>query len=114
MSNKIWGVTEALVETSMFELHKLSIKPWHQCSTHVHRFKHNTFYVLSGQLFIDVDMLVRAVTLEVGHVFTVKPGQWHRFRTGKKGCVCLEMYYTEPLSEDINRLNTGGPVVPHD
>ena len=111
---KIWGDTEALIVTPMFELHRLRIIPDHRCSLHKHRHKWNFFYVIAGGLFIDViegDLMAGVLSVELGpgdHT-TVAPGVHHQFRTGPGPCVCLECYYTEPLSEDIIRRNVGGP-----
>lgn len=109
---KIWGSTEPLITTPMFEMHRLVVKPRHRCSFHVHRFKHNGFYVVSGRLLIDQaerdHTPVETRTLSPGESFTIAPGVHHQFRTERAGCVCLEMYYTEPLSEDIVRRNVGG------
>lgn len=110
---KIWGVTVPLIVTPMFELHSIRVKPYHRCSLHIHQFKHNAFYVLRGELYIDQGRLHGCMPvptlLQVGHVHTVAPGVLHQFRTGKEWCDALEMYYTEPLSEDIHRSNKGGP-----
>jgi len=109
---KIWGTTEPLVRTPMFELHRLHIWPGMRCSLHVHQFKHNCFYVISGELFIDSvnGEFAPAGTIKLlpGRVQTVRPGVHHQFHTELSGCVALEMYYTEPLSEDIVRRNIGG------
>lgn len=116
---KVWGTTEALQVTPLFELHRLVIKPWHRCSMHMHRHKVNTFYVVSGELFIDTQ-LDRVFTKDsVEHhkmlpdsFYTILPGVKHQFRTQGLECVALEMYFCEPLSEDIVRDNEGGPVTP--
>ena len=115
ITEKIWGTTEALIRTPMFELHRLFVKPMHRCSLHLHQFKHNAFYIISGQLFIDsiVSDLssapVENICLYARDTFTVAPGVHHQFRTGDFECTALEMYFTEPLSEDIIRRNVGGP-----
>src|ERR1019366_3333663 len=112
VTDKVWGTTEALVTTPLFEMHRLVIKPWHRCSMHRHRFKHNTFYVVSGGMFIDTDLEHLFVTgggdivrhmMWPGDVYTLLPGVAHQFRTQSDDCVALEMYFTEPLSEDIVR-----------
>jgi mannose-6-phosphate isomerase-like protein (cupin superfamily) len=115
--NKVWGTTEPLVVTPLFEMHRLTIKPGFRCSLHVHRFKWNAFFVIFGRLFIDLvsaDMggPVIVEKLEVGGHTTVAPGVHHQFRTDEDGPLtsALEMYYCEPLSEDIIRRNVGGPV----
>jgi mannose-6-phosphate isomerase-like protein (cupin superfamily) len=114
---KIWGVTEPLIVTPMFEMHRLTIKPGFRCSLHIHRHKWNCFYVIFGTLFIDlvsgdVGTMVTEEKLGIGGFTTVAPGIHHQFRTAEDGPVtsALEMYYTEPLSEDIVRRNVGGPV----
>lgn len=104
---KIWGTTAALVRSPLFEMHKLTIKPFHRCSKHIHEFKHNAFYVIEGTLHLD--MAGRTRTLKAGEHYTIKPKIAHQFRTGAEPCVALEMYYTEALSDDIVRYNTGGP-----
>ena len=94
-------------------MHRLRIKPEHRCSLHVHKFKWNAFYVLAGKLFIDSlleDFSSVLTAVLVAHEFsTVAPGTHHQFRTGDEETIALEMYYTEPLSEDIIRRNVGGP-----
>lgn len=116
VTRKIWGLTEVLIQTSMFEMHRLQILPHMRCSLHSHKFKHNAFYILSGTLIVDsvvsdvTGVPVEAAQLRAGSHFTVAPGVWHQFRTDQENCEALEMYYTEPLSEDIIRRNTGGPV----
>jgi mannose-6-phosphate isomerase-like protein (cupin superfamily) len=122
VTDKIWGTTEALVVSPLFEMHRLKIAPGMRCSFHVHRFKHNAFYVLDGVLFLDMadkDLcfppdrddagIDGTVRLERGEYATIRPGFHHQFRTDLTPCVALEMYYTEPLSEDIVRSNVGGP-----
>ena len=114
---KIWGTTEPLIVTPLFEMHRLVIKPGFRCSLHVHRFKWNAFFVIFGELFIDlvaadVGAPVVVEHLSVGGFTTVAPGLHHQFRTNDDGPLtsALECYYTEPLSEDIVRRNVGGPV----
>lgn len=111
---KVWGTTEAIDETPAMAVHRLIIKPNHKCSLHVHRFKWNGFYVISGRLMIDVIKNDYALTdtteLGPGDYTKVRPGEHHQFRTGDEPCVALETYFTEPLSEDIVRKDKGGPV----
>lgn len=115
VGEKIWGDTEPMILTPMFEMHRLMIKPFHVCSIHTHQFKHNAFFVVRGTLFVDSwiekgNGRADAIRLEPGACYTVAPGVRHRFRTGEQECYALEMYYTEPLSEDIQRENVGGPI----
>lgn len=115
MIGKCWGTTEAQIVSPTFEMHRLVILPNMQCSLHVHRRKWNAFLVITGRLFIDVvknDYPLTDVTeLVAGDSTTVGPGEHHRFRTGSEGCTAVEMYYTDALSDDIERKDHGGPVV---
>jgi len=113
-TGKVWGTTECAIDSPVNAVHVLHIKPMHRCSIHVHRHKWNAFGVVSGRLFIDVvkaDFQGPDVTeLGPGDVTTVRPGEFHRFRTGDEPCVAFEWYYPETLSEDIERRDHGGPV----
>lgn len=111
---KVWGATQAEIETPLFAAHRLFIKPNHQCSLHKHNRKWNAFLVLSGRLFIDVCKndydLVDTTELDAGGMTSVRPGEHHRFRTGSEPCVAFEFYYPDTLSDDIERKGCGGPV----
>lgn len=113
-TGKVWGTTETVIATPLFEMHRLSIKPMHRCSLHMHRRKWNAFLVTKGRLFIDVVKtdypLIDTTELGPGDVMAAPPGEHHRFRTGPEGCEGFEMYYPEALSEDIDRKDHGGPV----
>jgi mannose-6-phosphate isomerase-like protein (cupin superfamily) len=111
---KVWGTTEVLEKTPLFELHRLFIKPHFQCSFHQHRVKTNGFYVVSGKLEIGVqknDYKLDDVTLVLPGKFTaVQPTEFHFFRTLDESCECLEAYYLVPwIGEDIERRSVGGP-----
>jgi len=113
-NGKVWGETETLLATPLVEVHALRIEPNKRCSLHKHDFKWNAFYVTRGTLFIDVEKnnyaLTDVTTLGPGDLMTVKPGEYHRFRTGDEPCEAIELYYPEPLSEDIIRKDVGGAV----
>lgn len=111
---KIWGTTECLLPEPNCEVHKLDIKPHHRCSHHRHNGKANWFYVEKGLLYIDVwradNEGFDEIPLKPGEAMTVPAGVAHRFRTGDEPCEALEIYYHEPLAEDIERFDSGGPV----
>lgn len=108
---KIWGSTEALVQTPLFELHRLLVTPGAKCSEHHHQFKHNAFLVVSGKLLIHVEKsaykLVDVTVLAAGQVTCVAPGEVHWFATEEQPCEAYEMYFCQPLGEDIIRRNVG-------
>jgi mannose-6-phosphate isomerase-like protein (cupin superfamily) len=114
-TGKVWGTTESVLLTPLFELHRLTIKPNSRCSMHKHRMKHNGFTVISGRLFVDVEKndypLTDTTLLKPGETTTVAPGEYHCFRTGAAGCVAVEFYYVAPLADDIKRKDHGGRTI---
>lgn len=108
---KVWGLTEVLLRTPLIEIHRLTIKPNAQCSLHKHTMKWNGFVVHSGRLFIDVEKndypLVDTTELGPGDFMAVKPGEFHRFRSGDEPVQAVEIYYPDTLSEDIIRKDVG-------
>lgn len=115
----MWGETLPLLITPTIEVHKVTIGPQTKCSLHKHRYKWNGFYVISGTLIIEVHKndydLVDKTTLVAGEFTTVKPSEFHRFANpGPDQVQALEIYYLEPLSEDIIRAGCGGPYDPTD
>jgi mannose-6-phosphate isomerase-like protein (cupin superfamily) len=110
-TGKVWGTTETVIATPLFEAHRLSILANAKCSLHVHKKKWNAFVVLSGRLYVDVKKndydLVDTTQLDPGEMTTVPPGEYHRFRTGESGCEGYEFYYLSPLDSDIERKDVG-------
>jgi mannose-6-phosphate isomerase-like protein (cupin superfamily) len=108
---KKWGVTELILNEPYLAIHRLTIKCNAACSEHVHDFKYNAFLCVKGRLFIDVwkndYKLVDTTVLEVGDFTTVKPKEFHRFRTENYNAIAIELYYLAPLSEDIIRRSVG-------
>lgn len=111
---KVWGQTEELLRTPLIEVHRIHINPHMQCSMHKHNQKWNMFYVIDGELAIDVEKndydLVDTTTLGAGEWTSVRPGEYHRFRSLTVPVVALEIYYLEPLFTDIVRKDVGGGV----
>ena len=110
-TGKVWGTTELLLRTPTVEIHRLSIAPNSRCSLHAHQFKWNAFYVQSGRLFIETHKndyaLVDVTELGPGDLMTVRPNEYHRFVTRDEPMTGIEIYYIEPLSEDIIRKDVG-------
>lgn len=113
LNGKIWGTTKPLLVTPLIEIHKIDILPDSYCSWHHHSQKWNLFYVLEGELDIEVRRRAYALTdmtpLCQGELTTVQPGEVHRFCNRSSDMVsALEVYYLSPLSEDIIRETVGG------
>ena len=51
--------------------------------------------------------MIDTTSLSPGMFTTVKPNEYHWFHS-KSACIVLEIYYPEPLTEDIIRETVGG------
>jgi mannose-6-phosphate isomerase-like protein (cupin superfamily) len=111
ITGKVWGDTSVIIQNPLVELHKINIKAGYKCSEHKHVHKWNGFYVISGTLEIHVRKnnyeLTDVTTLRAGDFTSVSPGEYHWFNC-VDDCVALELYYPEPISEDIVRKSVGG------
>jgi mannose-6-phosphate isomerase-like protein (cupin superfamily) len=118
IKGKVWGTTEDLVVTPVCEIHRISIFAGGYCSWHHHERKWNAFAVVSGVLTVEVDRsppdkrlkrMIDRTFLRAGDVYSIPPGEIHRFVNGSDGNVkALEVYYPDGLSEDIVRRSVGG------
>jgi len=110
---KIWGETQELLNTPLIEVHHIFINEGFACSMHKHEHKWNMFYVIDGELAIEVEKndydLVDVTELGPGEWCSVPPGEYHRFRS-ITDVEALEIYYLEPLTKDIVRKNVGGAI----
>ena len=108
---KVWGTTEPLLVTPMVEVHRIKTNKGYKCSEHMHQYKWNGFYCISGGTKIQVRKnnydLTDVTTLSPGDFTSVKPGEYHWFESVFDS-VLLEIYYPEAISEDIVRKSVGG------
>jgi sialic acid synthase SpsE/uncharacterized cupin superfamily protein len=65
---------------------------------HFHRLKEETFQVLWGEMFLDIDGEERL--LRPGDTAVVLPGAWHKFRTDR-GCVVEEISTTHHNNDSV-------------
>lgn len=111
---KVWGATITYLDTPLLSMHRISVKPNMQCSLHAHERKWNCFIVLDGKLTIERHKreyaLIDKTELGPWDVCTVPPMENHRFVTGAEGAEAFEIYYLDPLAEDIVRKTCGGPM----
>ena len=81
-SGKAWGLTKSLFSNDNFEVHRIEIKCKGFCSKHLHRYKHNIFFVESGCLKVKVWKndynLVDETKLDAGEIMDVSPGEYHQ------------------------------------
>lgn len=109
-AGKCWGSTLAVEQNGFTELHHASINKGKRCSKHIHRFKWNGFYVLSGELLIRVwqsSGLIDETKLGPGQYTKVAPGIPHRFEC-LEDCELIELYWPEMHHNDIVREDMGG------
>lgn len=105
---KIWGVTEELFNSGTVSVNHLKIKAGGYCSEHRHYKKSNLFFIISGNLKIEIwrNGAKDETVLWPGEHTVVEPGVWHRFKA-LTDVECLEIYEVR-LSEDIDRRTEGG------
>ena len=65
---------------------------------HFHRLKEETFQVLWGEIFLDIDGEERL--LRPGDTAVVLPGRWHKFRTDS-GCIVEEISTTHHNNDSV-------------
>ena len=53
-AGKIWGETELILANNSLEFHRIDYKKGGVCSKHLHEWKWNGFYVMSGRMKIRV------------------------------------------------------------
>jgi len=107
---KIWGNTQEIAGGPAWSVHRIEIKAGGYCSEHYHAHKHNLFYVESGMLEVSTwqaNDMEDSTVIMAGESTSVAPGKRHRFKA-LIDTVAYEVYWLEPLSEDIVRLTTGG------
>lgn len=111
---KVWGETCPILITPLIEIHRVIARPGGFCSKHKHEHKFNGFYVVRGELEIDIWAndydLIDKTLVGPGQFTTVHPGEFHQFRVPdcSGDCEFLEIYYLHPLGEDIVRESVGG------
>tara|TARA_Y100000034_G_C6898257_1_gene414635 strand:+ start:145 stop:1881 length:1737 start_codon:yes stop_codon:yes gene_type:complete len=84
--DKVWGSEEWIVNRDYCGK-ILNLNKGFRCSIHHHKEKDETFYVLEGQVLLEVDGEKKV--LNVGDKYLIEPGQKHRF-TGIENSKILE------------------------
>ena len=112
LAGKVWGTTRAVLRSPFVSVDHLHILPQSRCSLHVHDHKANLFLVLTGRLSVIVEKndyaLVDVTELGPGQWTIVWPGEYHRFETGVDNAEAIEVYFPQPVGEDIRRKDVGG------
>ena len=104
---KIWGFEEIIVNNGLYCGKILHLRKNHMCSIHFHRKKNETFYVLDGNVEMEVDNSVYC--MKAGHSIFVPRRTLHRF-TGLEDSRIIE-FSTPDEESDSYRFTTSARAV---
>jgi mannose-6-phosphate isomerase-like protein (cupin superfamily) len=105
---KEWGEEQWIVNREYCGK-RLLLRQGYRCSLHHHVVKDETFYVLSGEMLLEIgtdpeNVAVR--TLRKGDVVHLPPGTWHRF-TGVTDVEFIEFSTHHEDSDTVRRALSG-------
>lgn len=86
---KVWGNEEWLANTEKYCGKILTLNPGFICSYHYHKNKDETFYVLKGKVYLELDS--QKIILNKGESIRIMPGQKHRFASLEKVSKMIEI-----------------------
>lgn len=100
---KPWGHELIFAETERYAGKILHIEPGHSLSLQYHERKDETLYVLSGEVYlsVEVDGAMREWKLHPGEAYRIRPGVRHRMRAE---AVCELVEVSSPELSDVVRL----------
>lgn len=101
---KIWGVNNEIYSNDICSVNILSLKKGGTCSLHVHQFKHNLFYVISGKLKIHTEL--GDSILSSGQSFVILPNTKHLFAALEE-TIAVEVMFVKYDHADIKREKVG-------
>tara|TARA_B100001996_G_scaffold383058_1_gene377192 strand:- start:2874 stop:3206 length:333 start_codon:yes stop_codon:yes gene_type:complete len=97
---KPWGSEELLEKNEFYVLKKLTMNAGHQCSLQYHNQKHETVYVLEGELHLFFEDKWRICS--PGDVVVIPPKAVHRMKAVEEKAVYLESSTTQ--LDDVVRI----------
>ncbi|HEY7113159.1 MAG TPA: cupin domain-containing protein [Thermoanaerobaculia bacterium] len=100
---KPWGHEIVFAENERYAGKILHIEPGHSLSLQYHERKDETLYVLSGEVYlqVEVDGAMRELKLGPGDVRRIRPREKHRLRAE---AVCEIVEVSSPELDDVVRL----------
>lgn len=104
---KVWGEEIWIANSPLYCGKLLNVKKDFQCSYHWHPIKDETFYLLSGLIWLELNGDMRL--MYPGDVVHIRPGAKHRF-TGIEDSVIIEVS-TQHSDDDVRRSEESGPVI---
>jgi mannose-6-phosphate isomerase len=100
---KPWGHELVFAENERYAGKILHIEPGHKLSLQYHERKDETLYVLSGEVYllVEVDGVLTESRLRPGDSYRIRPGVRHRMRAE---AVCELVEVSSPELDDVVRL----------
>lgn len=101
---KVWGSEEWLVNNELYCAKFLNLNKNSYCSIHWHKQKDETFYVLDGE--IKLELFGETIYLSSGQSIRLKPYTVHRF-TGITNSKILEISTTHSDEDSYRVIGSG-------
>lgn len=101
---KVWGRELWVANNEKYCGKILELDKGYRCSIHYHKNKHETFYVLSGVVFMEVQD--REFLMRGGDVLELVPGTRHRF-TGLEKSQIMEVSTHHEDSDSYRVVDSG-------
>ena len=101
-----WGSEECLINNELYCCKYLNLKKDYRCSIHYHIDKDETFYILKGEVLLE--LFGTSKIMKKGDVYRITPYTLHRF-IGIKDSVILEVS-THHDDNDSYRILVGGKI----
>lgn len=101
---KPWGYEELLEHNDNYVLKRLCVYGERCCSLQYHEEKHETIYVLDGEMRLvigDSEDTLEDIILKAGDYYVVPPGKVHRM-CGVTNCIYIEASTSQ--LDDVIRL----------
>lgn len=105
---KVWGHEEWIVNNEKYCGKKLVLRRGWRCSLHFHKIKDETFYLLSGKIFLETVYQGKKNKriMTPGDIVHIPVGMVHRF-TGIEDAEIIE-FSTRHREEDSYRIEVSG------
>lgn len=107
---KEWGHEEWIVNNDKYCGKKLIFKEGYHFSMHYHKVKDETFYVLTGKLYLETEYngVKESHLLQPGDIVHIKPNMLHRL-TALTDAEIIE-FSTHHMDEDSYRTSPSGKI----
>jgi mannose-6-phosphate isomerase-like protein (cupin superfamily) len=102
---KLWGKEEWLANTEKYCGKILTLEPGFSCSYHYHKNKDETFYVLSGLVYLNVEG--KDIILKKGESLRIIPGQKHKFSSLKGTSKIIEISTYHEEDDSYREVESG-------